>query len=37
VERRDRRFALGLQWHPEYRINPEESRLFQAFVDAARS
>lgn len=37
VERRDRRFALGLQWHPEYRINPEENRLFQAFVSAARS
>ena len=37
VERRDRRFALGLQWHPEYRINAEESRLFQAFVDAARA
>lgn len=37
VERRDRRFAMGLQWHPEYRINSEEILLFKAFVGAARS
>lgn len=34
-----RNFALGLQWHPEYRAadNPVSRRLFGAFGDAARS
>lgn len=36
VERSDRRFAFGLQWHPEYHVNPEEAALFRAFVAAAR-
>lgn len=36
IERIDRRFAFGLQWHPEYHINPEETALFRAFVAAAR-
>ena len=34
-----RNFALGLQWHPEYRAteNPVSRRLFAAFGDAARA
>lgn len=30
------RFLWGVQWHPEsmYKVNPEQLRLFQAFVDA---
>jgi len=32
-------FALGVQWHPEYKAweNPASLRLFQAFGDAARA
>ena len=33
-----RRFAAGVQWHPEWRImeNPFSLKLFRAFVDSAR-
>ncbi|BBH64311.1 gamma-glutamyl-gamma-aminobutyrate hydrolase [Actinoplanes sp. OR16] len=34
VEDPDRRFVLGVQWHPEYR---RDQRLFGALVDAART
>lgn len=27
-------FCLGVQWHPEYLSNPEEIKLFKAFVQA---
>lgn len=30
-------FLLGVQWHPEKQREPFSDRLFQAFVDAARS
>jgi len=35
-ERRDRRFVLAVQWHPEDQIRqyPEQLKLFQAFADA---
>jgi len=34
-----RNFALGVQWHPEYRVmeNPDSVALFRAFGQAARS
>lgn len=28
------KFCLGLQWHPEFIVNPQESDLFKAFVRA---
>lgn len=28
-------FALGVQWHPEFLIDPADRKLFQAFVAAA--
>ena len=33
-----RGFALGVQWHPEYRAseNPDSVKLFEAFGNAAR-
>lgn len=34
VEMPDRRFAYGVQWHPE--TDPSGDRLFEAFVEAAR-
>jgi putative glutamine amidotransferase len=39
VEAPDRRFVLGVQWHPEGLVErrPEHRRLFAAFVQAARS
>ena len=31
-----RRFCLGVQWHPEFSINPGDDKIFAALVDAAR-
>ncbi len=28
-------FCLGVQWHPEFLIDPADRKLFQAFVAAA--
>jgi putative glutamine amidotransferase len=37
IEREDRPFYLGVQWHPERMPeSPHSARLFHAFVDAAR-
>lgn len=37
IEHRSRRFAVGIQWHPEgmYRTDPRAQKLFAAFVAAA--
>ena len=37
LEDPQRRFCLGVQWHPEYAINRADLALFQALVEAARS
>ncbi|MBK8176494.1 MAG: gamma-glutamyl-gamma-aminobutyrate hydrolase family protein [Rhodospirillales bacterium] len=37
IEAPDKRFCLGVQWHPEFEIDPGDRLLFQAFVDAART
>ncbi len=29
-------FCLGVQWHPEFEITDADTRIFAAFVDAAR-
>ena len=36
LERRDKRFVVAVQWHPEDQIvrHPEQLRLFQSFADA---
>lgn len=34
IESTSHKFCLGVQWHPEYEINPGETALFKAFVDA---
>jgi putative glutamine amidotransferase len=31
------RFALGVQWHPEYLIDPGDAKIFAAFVAACRT
>jgi putative glutamine amidotransferase len=39
IEKKDSLFVLGVQWHPEFMTikDPKMLRLFQAFVEAARS
>lgn len=36
IEIPGRRFALGVQWHPEFHITPLDKRIFEQFVEAAR-
>jgi putative glutamine amidotransferase len=36
IEAADRRFCIGVQWHPEFLIDPGDSRLFAALIEAAR-
>jgi putative glutamine amidotransferase len=36
IEDPRRRFCLGVEWHPEYAIDPGDNRIFDAFVAAAR-
>ena len=36
IEDAQRRFCLGLQWHPEFLIDPGDALVFRALVDAAR-
>ncbi len=36
IEDPKRRFVLGVQWHPEYRLSVGDRRIFAAFIEAAR-
>lgn len=36
IETRDGIFNLGVQWHPEFAIDPGDARLLAGFIDAAR-
>jgi putative glutamine amidotransferase len=36
IESRAHRFALGVQWHPEYGVDPGDNMIFAAFVEASR-
>ncbi|MCF3947502.1 gamma-glutamyl-gamma-aminobutyrate hydrolase family protein [Acidiphilium sp. AL] len=36
VESPSHRFCIGVQWHPEFLIDPGDARLFAAFVEAVR-
>lgn len=35
IEIPGRRFCLGVQWHPEFIIDPGDARIFKAFIAAA--
>lgn len=35
IEATDRRFCLGVQWHPEYAISPADPAIFRALIQAA--
>jgi putative glutamine amidotransferase len=36
IEVPERRFALGVQWHPEFHISSGDKLIFERFVEAAR-
>ena len=36
IEDPDARFCLGLQWHPEFLIDPGDRRIFDALIAASR-
>jgi putative glutamine amidotransferase len=36
VEHPGHRFALGVQWHPEYAVDPADPLILRAFVEACR-
>jgi putative glutamine amidotransferase len=36
IEAKDKRFCLGVQWHPEYSISGGDDKIFDAFVAACR-
>jgi putative glutamine amidotransferase len=36
IEVPGRRFCIGVQWHPEYRISAADDALFEALVEACR-
>jgi putative glutamine amidotransferase len=36
IEAPAQRFALGVQWHPEYAVSPADPLILRAFVEAAR-
>jgi len=35
IEFPSKRFCLGVQWHPEFSIDPGDKRIFDAFIDAS--
>ncbi len=37
IEAKGKTFCLGVQWHPEYAISQGDTKIFQAFIGAARS
>jgi putative glutamine amidotransferase len=37
IEDPSRRFCVGVQWHPEYRLSAADDALFEAFVQACRT
>jgi putative glutamine amidotransferase len=36
VENPDLKFCIGVQWHPEFEVDPHDIRIFKAFIAAAR-
>jgi putative glutamine amidotransferase len=36
IELPGRKFVIGVQWHPEYHVDPADRRIFDALVAAAR-
>jgi putative glutamine amidotransferase len=36
IESPGHRFCLGVQWHPEFLIDPGDAKIFRAFIEAAQ-
>ena len=36
IESSEFAFCLGVQWHPEFAINPADTRIFKALAKAAQ-
>jgi putative glutamine amidotransferase len=36
IEDPRRKYCIGVQWHPEYAVDPADPRIFSAFIEAAR-
>lgn len=36
IEAPDKRFCIGVQWHPEFTLSEGDRKLFEALIDAAR-
>ncbi len=36
IEVKDKKFCLGVQWHPEFLINTSEFKIFEAFILACK-
>jgi len=36
IEAPGKRFCLGVQWHPEFTIDPGDAKILRAFIDVAR-
>ena len=36
IEHPGHRFALGVQWHPEFKVDRQDIAILRAFVEAAR-
>jgi putative glutamine amidotransferase len=36
IEAPERRFCIGVEWHPEFHISDGDKRIFDAFIQAAR-
>lgn len=36
IEAPEKRFCLGVQWHPEFHIDEGDKKIFDAFIEAAR-
>jgi putative glutamine amidotransferase len=36
IEAPGKKFCLGVQWHPEFLIDPGDARMFAAFIEACR-
>lgn len=37
IEAANKAFCLGVQWHPEYHVDPGDKRIMLSFADAART
>ncbi len=37
IEAPEKRFCIGVQWHPEFHIDEGDKKIFDAFIEAART